>query len=255
MTHIFIRTVQIYFTSEENQFAVQYEFENMLSQTVDDYLVLLPKRYGFEVMALVEIQPKLTSYIEEKGTCRNEPITELVAQNFSEQLRETCGNEACIPKELYTNDSTFEACENMHDWTNEKANCAGQMIHHKAKADNRIYVKPCNSLEYKVDYKLAAIIDILPNVDPDFYLHNYKPNKTNYYFMYHFKQPESVTYIEEYYTVPIMDLVGLVGGTLGIFIGFSLYGFFEGVLDLVSSATLKIIATKSKNGNYFMFDA
>ena len=259
MTQLYIRTLQIFFTSEENRFAVAYEFEHLLAQGEDDYRVILPRRYDFfEVMALVEIQPKMTSYIEEKGLCRTETIPELITDNnFTEQLRESCGNDACIPKELYTNDSAFEVCEDMHDWTNQNANCAFKTLHEKAKkSDNqKISLRPCNNLEYLVDYKLAPIHDILPHVDNVFYQHNYKPDKTNYFFMYSFKQPESVTYIEEYYTVPIMDLVGLAGGTLGIFIGFSFYGSFAWVLDLVSSVTLKVMETKSKTGNSFTFDA
>ena len=96
----------------------------MLTQAVDDYVVLIPKRYSFEVMALVEIQPKLTRYIEEKGVCRKDTIPELIVQNFTAQLGENCGNDACFPKEFLMDNSTFKTCENMHDWTDWRTNCA-----------------------------------------------------------------------------------------------------------------------------------
>ena len=94
----YTRSLEIAFVSEENLFALQFELDNVLTQSDSDFRVKLPKRYDFEVMALVEIQPKLTSYIEEKGACRNEPMPTLIAHNFTGPLIEFCGTDACIPK-------------------------------------------------------------------------------------------------------------------------------------------------------------
>ena len=47
---------------------------------------------------------------------------------------------------------------------------------------------------------------------------------------------------EEYYIVPTLDLIGLIGGTLGMFIGFSFYGTFADALTLAL-----YIAKKMKN--------
>ena len=48
-----------------------------------------------------------------------------------------------------------------------------------------------------------------------------------------------MTLEEEYYTVPIFDLIGLVGGTLGMFTGFSFYGTISDILSLTVSLILK----------------
>ena len=45
---------------------------------------------------------------------------------------------------------------------------------------------------------------------------------------------------EEYYIVPTLDLIGLIGGTLGMFIGFSFYGTFADALSLVLSIVKKM---------------
>ena len=45
-----------------------------------------------------------------------------------------------------------------------------------------------------------------------------------------------------------MDLIGLIGGTLGIFIGFSFYGTIADLLDLAQSLVLKLKVMKNTNG-------
>ena len=68
---------------------------------------------------------------------------------------------------------------------------------------------------------------------------NYYKNKSHFLVFYTFNLPETMTLIEEYYTVSTFDLIGLVGGTLGIFIGFSFYGTLSDILSLVASLLLK----------------
>ena len=54
---------------------------------------------------------------------------------------------------------------------------------------------------------------------------------------------------EEYYIVPTLDLIGLIGGTLGMFVGFSFYETFADALSLTIS-----IAKKMTNAgkNFFL---
>ena len=62
-------------------------------------------------------------------------------------------------------------------------------------------------------------------------------------------QPETMLLTEEYYVVPTLDLIGLIGGTLGMFVGFSFYGTFADALSLALS-----IVKKKKNAgkNFFL---
>ena len=62
---------------------------------------------------------------------------------------------------------------------------------------------------------------------------------------YLFLQPETMTYYEEYYVVPTLDLIGLIGGTLGMFVGFSFYGMFCDIVTLFIVISKKVFA-KSK---------
>ena len=60
-----------------------------------------------------------------------------------------------------------------------------------------------------------------------------------------FSQPETMTYNEEYYVVPTLDLIGLIGGTLGMFVGFSFHGMFCDIATLFTMISKKFFA-KSK---------
>ena len=59
---------------------------------------------------------------------------------------------------------------------------------------------------------------------------------------YMFHQPETMTYNEEYYVVPTLDLIGLIGGTLGMFVGFSFYGMFCDIVTLFTIISRKVSA-------------
>ena len=64
-------------------------------------------------------------------------------------------------------------------------------------------------------------------------------------FSYRFVYPESVTLNEEYYVISFLSLIGWVGGTMGMFFGFSFSGALSTILDFLEMICLKI----SDNGN------
>ena len=60
-----------------------------------------------------------------------------------------------------------------------------------------------------------------------------KPNKWNHYeFTYEFSEHPGKVF-EEYLIYDIMDMIGSVGGTLGMFIGFSLDGVVTWVIGYI----------------------
>ena len=241
------------FTSEENLFTLDYEMEGIVRLSSNDYEVTMRKQYDFELLAQVEIDPRITTYIEERGNCRTESIPELIALNYTSAFVEdvflkdnlfhnlVCGNGICVPNQLPVNESIsklppcdgFETC------------CEKWMMQSIARSDRGKYrTKPCTHLEYFVDYQLHRL-EKLKSINQDIYEHNYESDKTNFAIMYTFKQPESTSIREEYYVVPLMDLIGLAGGTLGIFIGFSFYGTLADVLGIMLSMVLKIKVARS----------
>ena len=80
---------------------------------------------------------------------------------------------------------------------------------------------------------------------------NPNPFGVNFLVGYHFGVSEyMMTLNEEYYVVPTLDLIGIIGGTLGIFVGFSFYGTFEDILDITVKLTSKL-CPKGMSSGYF----
>ena len=65
-------------------------------------------------------------------------------------------------------------------------------------------------------------------------------------FSYSFEYPEVVTWNEEYYVISPLRLIGCIGGTLGMFFGFSFSGALSMILDFFEMICLKF----SYNGMY-----
>ena len=77
---------------------------------------------------------------------------------------------------------------------------------------------------------------------------NPNPFGSNYLVGYYYGLSEPMmTLNEEYYVVPTLDLIGIIGGTLGIFVGFSFYGTFKDILDITVNLISKLcLKGKSK---------
>ena len=107
--------------------------------------------------------------------------------------------------------------------------------------------KPCTIFEYEGKFFMR----LLSTFQDERILQkeNVMDKKTNYMISYNFQQPEMLLLVEEYYVVPTLDLIGLIGGTLGMFVGFSVYGTFADALSL----TLSIAKKMTNDGkNFFL---
>ena len=58
---------------------------------------------------------------------------------------------------------------------------------------------------------------------------------------YTFDKPESMNVREEYYTMPTMEMIGSVGGTLGMLIEFTIFGTIIQVVKLFSILLKKYV--------------
>ena len=63
--------------------------------------------------------------------------------------------------------------------------------------------------------------------------------------LYRFEKPETVSVYEEYYATTFIDVVGIVGGTLGLFIGFAFYDTILLLFDYFLMLLEKIKAFRS----------
>ena len=120
------------------------------------------------------------------------------------------------------------ACEND---TEEECNYHSLLIY------NTIYPKPCSIIQYngKIDF-WALNEENLDNASFIFYL-RYAP-------------PLTTTVFEEYVIYDIFGMIGSVGGTLGIFIGFSCSSVLNLIMDILKKFQFdhfKIIYNKIKH--------
>ena len=58
---------------------------------------------------------------------------------------------------------------------------------------------------------------------------------------YGFDLPESMTVREEYYTIPTLEMIGSVGGTLGMLIEFTIFGTVFEVVKMLFKLLKKFV--------------
>ena len=156
----------------------------------------------------------------------------MVGPKFISSLKELCGADACIPKGFPS--TALRKCQNI-----EELDCSYAVLRNSyvslQREENTL---PCDDLGYTGTY-ITDILETSVFSDEFLWEDNWYDNKSHFLVYYTFDAPETMTLIEEYYTVPLLDLIGLVGGTLGMFIGFSFYGSFSDLLSLTESLVLK----------------
>ena len=105
--------------------------------------------------------------------------------------------------------------------------------------------KSCSALEYTgyVDYT-ASNVDITGEYGAFYWP---KPNETYFSLTIRHKHPATVTINEEYVIIDFYGMVGVVGGTLGLFVGFS---FFD-VITLLMKFYQKVHDQINKRNSIF----
>ena len=224
----------IFFTSEEYSYPVEFGLETQREETFEAKLRKSEYDDQYEFMSLAFLKPKMTKYIQEKTSCSNVPLTDLVAPKFISSVKELCGADACVPKGFPN--TGLRKCKN-----DAELDCSYAVLRNafiSIQKDPNVNSAPCNDQGYTGMYKT----DILSTSDfsAEFFdNHNRYDNKSHFLVYYIFDFPESMTLVEEYYIVPLLDLIGLVGGTLGMFINFSFYGTLSDILGLAELLILK----------------
>ena len=65
-------------------------------------------------------------------------------------------------------------------------------------------------------------------------------------FEYVYEKPGTMTQQMQYFVMPALDMVGIIGGNLGIFIGFSFMDFINTILDYLKLLLIKLIGNTLK---------
>ena len=90
---------------------------------------------------------------------------------------------------------------------------------------------PCTKRDYTGTQSIQVLDDSIIN----------HGSKTNFVVVYGFDKPETTKIIEQYYVMAELDLFGLIGGTLGMFVEFSIYGSISFILDLIAWLLLRTL--------------
>ena len=198
-------------------------------------------RQGFiDVIAKIELKTKKTKYIKEKTTCSEERLTleslgPVLGPDLALAVETNC---QCYPKEfpIELAKPGIPFCQDFYKGTYCFKDVWRKFFRENSK------LKPCTKFEYEGNFRLRLLARSTVADKSILQGGSNIANKTKYMIEYKFQQPEMLLLTEEYYIVPSLDLIGLIGGTLGMFVGFSFYGTFADVLNLAL-----YIAKKMKN--------
>ena len=83
--------------------------------------------------------------------------------------------------------------------------------------------KSCSTIDYK------GFIDW---TEPNGYTYTAKSNETYFSLTMRHRFPATLTHYEEYIIMDFYGMVGVVGGILGLFVGFSFFDFINSLVDL-----------------------
>ena len=141
---------------------------------------------------------------------------------FDDSIFETCPRK-CLPiiyttlKELATNE-TITFCE-----TGEENRCVALKIWFQLSQLSKTCKRGCHMVQYK---------GRISSYDRTW-------NNTNAEIFYSFNTP-TIMVIEEYLLYDFVGILGSVGGSLGLFLGFSFLGLFSDLIDFLQSKFNKI---------------
>ena len=202
--------LKAYFTSEKNAYGVTF------SEWMDGEV--LEFNIETNVYQEISLRPERYIYLRAKSKCIDDSFYECFGFKFLSNNFNECPRK-CLPNITFPSYARYEEKEYTVCQTNEEIECsteiAKQMFDNITETD--ACLKSCSILQYsgKVQYK-----------------EKYDDTHATE-FKYRFAKPQSVKVHEEYLIYDEIGLIGSVGGTLGIFIGFSFSGVVTCVINIV----------------------
>ena len=208
---------KLYITSEENSYGIV-----MFNWLEGETLVYDAKP---ETMTEIILKGEQILSLPEKGECQEKSAYHCVATLIQTFDCKNCSNR-CILQSLYDNLRPFYG--NLHTEICQEASdvdcfeyCAKNGIMQKL-AETGLCQQSCTTTEFSGKLVYEGKV---PGLDM---------NHTTY-FSYSIKAPATMRVNEEYLIYDFVGLVGSVGGTLGMFIGFSFINVISDVLIYLKS--------------------
>jgi len=201
------------FTSENNSVAWAIVGENHFDGEGDSYTTGLG-----QMTILTMVQEKYT-YLKELEDCREKPFNELLFNEIAGADFSNC-SKPCRRNWLYGESlnkiiAHLPACENT-----EEEKCFEDVLQRVRK---NIVDKPCTKLQYKGRHQTF----------------NLEKNQFNTLVLaYRFANPPKMLVKEEYLIYDGISMISAIGGTLGLFIGFSFNSFLRFIIRALQSAEL-----------------
>ena len=200
----------IYFTSEQNAYGI------MFSEWMDGEVL----EFNIENNAYEEIslRPERYIFLKAKSKCFDESFYECFGSKFLSNNFNGCKTK-CLPYDNFLLNATYEEKQYATCQTHEELECSIEI----AKSvfanitETNVCLKSCSILQYsgKVQYKETH------------------DDEHSVELKYRFANPKSVKVHEEYLIYDGIGLIGSVGGTLGMFIGFSFTGVVTSFINFI----------------------
>ena len=211
-------SVSIYLTSLENSVGSPYHifkdgdyFEYVLEKNTIQKFIIKPERYNF---------------LPQTSKCRQESYYDCLALELEKfDFNQTSCTTKCIPKMFsYGKNYDIPFCQNYMD-----DKCARRIFH------AYMYHKTENSFTKKVDLKCKHSCTILQYSGSVVHWNSIFPKNESYnehQFEYQFGNTDNkMTVFHEYLIYDSMGMIGSVGGTFGMFIGFSMTGVISSIIE------------------------
>ena len=182
--------------------------------------------------------PEKYQFLDKKSKCGQESYYDCIASELDQLIRDGFCSKKCMPVAFsFGRNYSVPFCQ----WKFQEI-CP----HHIVKVLMKMMKQNFNSTKQKIDgttnckpsCKLLQYSGMVDAIRPKMDVNQEKYN--HYGFRYEFSEHKGIVF-EEYLIYDIMDVIGSVGGTLGMFIGFSMDGVvFWAINYIKKSKTLGI---------------
>ena len=225
--HLEFPQLKVYISSEESSYGV--EFGANFDGTPFE-LDVKQLRY-----TILDLKPTKSISLEEKRRCSHESFWTLMEPTFVDKVTDNCPK-PCSP--LGTPNRTLKLCETSEDWE-----CANEIFSNTVNEYRKIYTSPCTKLEYNGRIRQDISMLELPDV-----FQGLTPNTKAAFIAMSFEQPETVTINEEYLVYGVAEVIGAVGGTIGLFTGFHLHLILMEMISYLAGFTFKMMKKVASYG-------
>ena len=211
-----IPSVGFILSSEDNSYG------KILSHWVDGSKIHLSKVKGFN---WVDVQPKKTFFMKSQSKCSDIGFYQCFHSELVEQDFDNCPRR-CFSISSYGNASPM--CETL-----EEFQCSHEITKKLKKASKCL--PSCTQINYAIETEVHE-----DEESPD--------AKRNVTLAYRFSK-RKMKVEEEFLVYDFVGMLGSIGGTLGLFIGFSLFGLISFILENIHDVLKQFVSKQSNKEN------